>query len=1076
MLKKIFSLLFLWIVFSTSAEALTCNSKNNGNWNTAGTWTCGRVPNSMDDVFILSPHNIVMNVAGLVAQSLTINSGAILSDAAGNDLAISGNFTNNGTFTSNNSGVVALSGNASILSGNGLFDNKARLYFSGNTPSVDSAANLNFNGTTSIRVGRNVAGTVTPNTVLTINGTLNGTNQTGGTGSVFIRLYSNNTIVSSTGSIVAPTATVDYRTAGISLTNNGTMTLGNLTETSGAGTFTNGINSNLTINNSLAITTINASANGNTVSYISPATPATVVNNTYYNLGGAGVSCPHSFTISGVNPCANSGTVGSVTLSPAGCVQDNTTGTTSWFNLNNAQLLDGLYASSTGTNGSATGYLKCTGYGFNIPGNATITGVTAKIDAWAAKTWNDTFVRLVKNVGNVAQVQTVSNRSTGATLPRSDSMTYVIYGSATDLWGLTLTPADINDPNFGLAYSISHGVFNKIDTVFVNHMTLKVDYTTPPVSRVDHVELRYTGNAITCQPVTLSIVACGNATCSTLSTSGVTGIINATGGTVNYPNGSGYVIPSGQSSVDIQAWVTQAGVPAVFSATGGTNASTCNVNGIGNCSLTASDSGFLVNAPNHYSGTNQNLTVQAVKKADNSSSCVSAFSGVKPLSVNCTYNNPATGTVNLNLDTLNLACNGVNSNYSANFISGTATIPFSYIDSGKVNISFSHAGSASSSGLAMSGSTSFIASPTTLLITPIAGKKIAGKGFSQTVKALNSNGNITPNFGKEGENINLAYTLTAPTGFVSSILNYSPFSFLNGQGTTAISFSEVGTGTLTATLASGNYLGSGLSLTSSNSVLSFIPDYFEVVMSEGCTGCGYTYSGQNFNTTITAKSALGTTTLNYKGVNACNLVLSPYDNTNATLISTILLNNANILSSDFNNGIAVNSNILTFQSGTVNSPVTIRLRAIEQGCDNVTSQVLNSNNATLNNSGASVFKQGVVRIKNSVGSELLPQQVSISILVWNGTGLEVATTDNITTVSPLITCKTGNLAGLNITPILKNTNMFKGLNTIQVPAPHATGYICLSNSTPSFLGSTVARVTFGVYKGRKEIVYFRERY
>jgi hypothetical protein len=46
------------------------------------------------------------------------------------------------------------------------------------------------------------------------------------------------------------------------------------------------------------------------------------------------------------------------------------------------------------------------------------------------------------------------DKSTGATLPAS-TYTYISYGGATDKWGLTPTPAQINNATFGVGYSIN---------------------------------------------------------------------------------------------------------------------------------------------------------------------------------------------------------------------------------------------------------------------------------------------------------------------------------------------------------------------------------------------------------------------------------------------------------------------------------------------------------------------------------------------------------------------------------------------------------------------------------------------
>ncbi|MEP6794325.1 MAG: hypothetical protein ABJB16_08370, partial [Saprospiraceae bacterium] len=86
-------------------------------WNVATNW-CGGVPTSTTDVIIPSgPTNqpIIGNAGGL-SRNLTINSGASLTITASNTLAISGNWSNSGTFTPNTS-TVNFNGTAQSIGG-----------------------------------------------------------------------------------------------------------------------------------------------------------------------------------------------------------------------------------------------------------------------------------------------------------------------------------------------------------------------------------------------------------------------------------------------------------------------------------------------------------------------------------------------------------------------------------------------------------------------------------------------------------------------------------------------------------------------------------------------------------------------------------------------------------------------------------------------------------------------------------------------------------------------------------------------------------------------------------------------
>jgi hypothetical protein len=64
----------------------------------------------------------------------------------------------------------------------------------------------------------------------------------------------------------------------------------------------------------------------------------------------------------------------------------------------------------------------------------------------------------------------------------STSYTYVSYGGITDLWGNTLSPADVNAVNFG--FSISAQRLSVDGNVAVDHIRMTVYYTpAAPVRR-----------------------------------------------------------------------------------------------------------------------------------------------------------------------------------------------------------------------------------------------------------------------------------------------------------------------------------------------------------------------------------------------------------------------------------------------------------------------------------------------------------------------------------------------------------------------------------------------------------------
>lgn len=150
-------------------------------------------------------------------------------------------------------------------------------------------------------------------------------------------------------------------------------------------------------------------------------------------------------------------------------VDDSTVGTITVTNPSNAALSDNSYATLVLLISQVSHYLKCTGFNFAIPLDATITGVTVAVER-SGNTLNatvDSSVKLVKG-GTISGTENAS-----ATLwPTTD--TVANYGSSTNLWGLTLAPTDINLSTFGVAIAASATLAG---TGNIDYVSITVDYT-----------------------------------------------------------------------------------------------------------------------------------------------------------------------------------------------------------------------------------------------------------------------------------------------------------------------------------------------------------------------------------------------------------------------------------------------------------------------------------------------------------------------------------------------------------------------------------------------------------------------
>lgn len=148
---------------------------------------------------------------------------------------------------------------------------------------------------------------------------------------------------------------------------------------------------------------------------------------------------------------------------------DSTLGAVAWTAAGNAQLSDDSYATSVLLLGQITNYLKATNFGFAIPNDATVTGITVNIERSTntLSSTQDNSVKIVKG-GVIAG----NDKAVGTLWGTSDAV--AVYGSATDTWGLSWVPSDINSSTFGVVIS---AVANLAGTSQIDFISIVVDYT-----------------------------------------------------------------------------------------------------------------------------------------------------------------------------------------------------------------------------------------------------------------------------------------------------------------------------------------------------------------------------------------------------------------------------------------------------------------------------------------------------------------------------------------------------------------------------------------------------------------------
>lgn len=155
-------------------------------------------------------------------------------------------------------------------------------------------------------------------------------------------------------------------------------------------------------------------------------------------------------------------------VSGATFVDDATLGTISLANPGNALASDNSYVTWVLLLGQLGHYLKVTGFGLTIPADSVILGIQVDIEksTTVGTSMTDQSVKIVQG-GVIGGTELASASQWGT----SDA--YATYGSATALWGLTWTPADVNLSTFGVAIAPTCGL---AATAQVDHVRVTVSY------------------------------------------------------------------------------------------------------------------------------------------------------------------------------------------------------------------------------------------------------------------------------------------------------------------------------------------------------------------------------------------------------------------------------------------------------------------------------------------------------------------------------------------------------------------------------------------------------------------------
>ncbi|MFQ2547453.1 DUF6701 domain-containing protein [Aeromonas caviae] len=438
--------------------------------------------------------------------------------------------------------------------------------------------------------------------------------------------------------------------------------------------------------------------------------------------------------------------------------------------------------------------------------------------------------------------------------------------------------------------------------------------SNPVGTQIDHFEFDHSGQALTCNPETLTIRACANASCSQLFTDPVSAILTPlkngsngwiAGSQVSY-NGNTATVTFSNGTAKLQlrnnlATAITVGVSGSTPSTKPLSTTLCRAGSgalsAAACTLSFADSGFLFNVPDTLANKPQQVVMTAVRKDNTSQLCVPSFQKqTKRITFWSDYNMPATNLFGsqIRIDKTAIATTAVAPtamDLYFNELGETTLKDVSYPDAGQMRLNARHDGSGDTAGLVMTGSDLFVSRPAGLCITPTEGTCAAGDAscpvFKKTGEAFQMNikgvawqadddkdlcsGNLaTPNFALA--NIALGSELVAPKPGEGAVVGTASYDHSNAKGsnnlnTVTQSVNEVGVFRMTATPPEAGYFNYTIPPATSVPMGRFVPWDFYLVSSTVTPACGgFSYMSQPFwvQTTVQARNKQGEITQNYR--------------------------------------------------------------------------------------------------------------------------------------------------------------------------------------------------------------------
>ena len=580
-----------------------------------------------------------------------------------------------------------------------------------------------------------------------------------------------------------------------------------------------------------------------------------------------------------------------------------------------------------------------------------------------------------------------------------------------------------------------------------------------------HFQIEHLGNALTCAPQTVTVTACADAACSAKYTNGVNVTVSPGGTATQIGN-------TGVATATVRQYTVGMATLSLTSVPGTTGALVCKraSDNSSSCDMSFAATGLTVIPVNHVSGTQKAFGISAVQAPPSATpqACVPLFKNTsKTLNLACSYGNPASGTLPVFVQGTGAfvplasnstsACSTAGANVNLAFNDqGVATAIMSYADVGQLNLKATYTGSATTgdAGLSMTGIGNVTVVPAAFSVPVMTSPQRAGAAVAVSMRALNSAGAVTPNFGNENPAETALPTLASLVRPTTSEIAapdtpakpamQGGVVFTNGSVVSSdMNWPEVGTITIAFNLANPTgYLDANLAVpalpkaSGVSGEVQFIPHHFitELVKTgapagiatpcaspltcanDGATG-RYAYSGQAIGVRVTARALGGTPTKNYddrvpsvlapvllEGLDAATGTISfppstPDGSSRLTDGSKAQTTVTGVAPAKFTLGVALPMVAYRFpgKAGVPLkvAPTDVRLRASSTYPGGA---IVSSSSAVIQNEARMTVLSGQWMVPHGYGSELLPVRLAVQVQYWNGTKWVTNLLDSISAI------------------------------------------------------------------------------